>query len=145
MLKLSPFAKLIVLLVCLLSVKLTFSQERLPELIVVESDTLVTVTEKQFNTILFGFSYIRSLENTSEIDSKRITKQDSIIDYLNEVLSLERLKTLEKDSINANLETVIKEYKKARRREKVKSTFAYIGLGILCGAEAGVITYLLIR
>jgi hypothetical protein len=44
-----------------------------------------------------------------------------------------------------NLETVINDYKKARRKEKVKNTFTYIGLGLLCGAEAGVITYLIIK
>jgi hypothetical protein len=44
-----------------------------------------------------------------------------------------------------NLETVVKDYKKAQRRQKVKSTFTYIGLGIVAGAEAGIITYLLLR
>lgn len=125
--------------------KLNFSQERLPELIVLESDTLVTVTEKQFDNILFSFSYLKSLENTSEIDSKRISRLDSINMCLQEVLTLERKKTATKDSIIVNLEDVIKKSKKQQRKEKLKNTFAVIGLGILAGAEAGIITYLLLK
>jgi hypothetical protein len=51
----------------------------------------------------------------------------------------------EKDTVITNLEDIIGDYKKARRREKLKKTFTYLGLGILAGAEAGIITYLLIR
>jgi hypothetical protein len=50
-----------------------------------------------------------------------------------------------KDSIITNLEDIIGDYKKARKKEKLKKTFTYIGLGLLAGAEAGVITYLLLR
>ena len=114
-------------------------------MIVLESDTLVTVTEKQFDNILFSFSYLKSLENTSEIDSKRISRLDSINMCLQEVLTLERKKTATKDSIIVNLEDVIKKSKKQQRKEKLKNTFAVIGLGILAGSEAGVITYLLLR
>lgn len=117
----------------------------MPELIVVENDTLVTVTEQQFNTILFGFSYIKSLEKTSDLASKELTKQDSIIAYLEKVMTLERNKGLEKDSIIVNLEDVIAKQKKQARKEKLKNTFTFIGLGILTGAEAGVITYLLLK
>jgi len=95
--------------------------------------------------VLFSFSYLRSVENTLEITSNELTSADSINTYLEKVLSLERLKSLEKDSINVNLETVVKDYKKAQRRQKVKSTFTYIGLGIIAGVEAGIITYLLLR
>jgi len=106
---------------------------------------LIGVTDYQFGIILFSFSYIQHLETSNNIASKQLSKQDSILTYLNEVLTLERSKSIEKDTIIVNLETVIKDYKKARRLEKVKSTFTYIGLGLLAGAEAGVITYLLLK
>lgn len=114
-------------------------------MIPLEQDTLVGISQYDFDLVLFSFSYIRSVENTLELTSNELTRADSINTYLEKVLSLERLKSLEKDSINVNLEAVIKDYKKARRKQKVKSTFTYIGLGIIAGAEAGIITYLLLR
>lgn len=60
-------------------------------------------------------------------------------------MTLERKKGLQKDSIIVNLEDVIAKQKKQARKEKLKNTFTFIGLGILAGAEAGVITYLLIK
>lgn len=105
----------------------------------------MTITEKQFDTVLFSFSYLKSLENTSNLTSKQLSRQSAIIDHLNGVLTLERAKVAQKDSIIVNLEDIIKQEKKAMRKEKLKNTFTFIGLGILAGAEAGVITYLLIR
>jgi len=35
--------------------------------------------------------------------------------------------------------------RKFRKKEKIKSTFTYIGLGLLAGVEAGIIGYLLIK
>ena len=51
----------------------------------------------------------------------------------------------EKELVIDNLEDIIKDYKKARRKEKTKKTVAYILMGIIAGGEAGVITYLLFR
>ena len=110
-----------------------------------EQDTLVAVTQQDFDLILFSFSYLKSTENTLDLTSKQLSRQIGITTYLKEQLTLEGLKSLQKDSINANLSQVIQDYKKARRKQKVKSTFTYIGLGLLCGVEAGLITYLLIK
>lgn len=140
-----PFTKLILLGFFLLMVNVSFGQQKQPVLIPLEQDTLVGISQYDFDLVLFSFSYIRSVENTLELTSNELTRADSINTYLEKVLSLERLKSLEKDSINVNLEAVIKDYKKARRKQKVKSTFTYIGLGIIAGAEAGIITYLLLR
>jgi len=114
-------------------------------LIPYESDTLVAISKEQFDVVLFSFSYLRMTESTLEITSKELTRQDSINTYLEKVMRLERLKMAEKDTVITNLEDIIGDYKKARRREKLKKTFTYLGLGILAGAEAGIITYLLIR
>ena len=140
-----PFTKLILLGFFLLTASVSFGQQKQPVLIPLEQDTLVGISQYDFDLVLFSFSYLRSVENTLEITSNELTSADSINTYLEKVLSLERLKSLEKDSINVNLETVVKDYKKAQRRQKVKSTFTYIGLGIIAGVEAGIITYLLLR
>ena len=117
----------------------------MPELIVVDNDTLVTVTEKQFDTILFGFSYIRNLENTSKLTSKQLSKQDSINTYLSEVLTLERSKTAQKDSVIINLETIIENETKKKKREKLKNTLIQIGGALVIAAETGIITYLILN
>lgn len=110
-----------------------------------ESDTLIAISQEQFDVVLFSFSYLRMTESTLEITSKELLRSDSINTYLEKVMSLERLKMDEQEIVIDNLEEIIKEQKKAIRREKIKKTFTYLGLGILAGAEAGVITYLLIK
>lgn len=110
-----------------------------------ESDTLVAISKEQFDVVLFSFSYLRMTESTLEITSKELLRSDSINTYLEKVMSLERLKMDEQEIVIDNLEEIIKEQKKAIRREKIKKTFTYLGLGLLAGAEAGVITYLLIK
>lgn len=137
--------KLILLGLCLLVVNVSFSQERLPVLIPYEQDTLVAVSQQDFDLILFSFSYLRSVENTLDLTSKQLTRTDSINTYLEKVMALERAKSAEKDTIIHNLEDIIGDYKKARRKEKVKKTFTYIGMGLIIGIEAGAITYLLLK
>ena len=110
-----------------------------------EKDTLVGITKKDFNTVLFTFSYAKSLENTSKLTSKQLTRLDSINTYLNEVLTLERKKHAEQDSIIVNLEDVIKKHEKAKKREKLKNVFIQIGAGIVIAAETGLITYLILK
>jgi len=114
-------------------------------LIPFENDTLVAIDQYDFDLVLFSFSYLKSVENTLEVTSNELTRSDSINTYLEKVLTLERLKMDEQEIVIDNLEEIIKEQKKAIRREKLKKTFTYLGLGILAGAEAGVITYLLIK
>ena len=114
-------------------------------MIVSGQDTLVAISEHDFNLVLFSFSYTRSLKNTLDVTSKQLTRADSISRYLREVNTLERFKMAEQDTIITNLEDIIGDYKKARRKEKVKKTFTYIGLGLLAGVEAGLIVYLQLK
>ena len=144
-LRLSLLLKLTALGLCLLLVNDSFSQQRLPVLIPYANDTLVAISKEQFDVVLFSFSYLRMTENTLEITSKELLRSDSINTYLEKVMSLERLKMDEKEIVIHNLEYIIKQQKKAVKREKLKKTFTYLGLGLLAGAEAGIITYLLIR
>lgn len=114
-------------------------------MIAVGSDTLVTITEKQFDVVLFAFSYVKSLENTSNLTSKQLSRLDSINTLLEKELSLERSKLREMDSIALNLGSIIKKSEKARKKEKLKATFSQIGLGLGVAIEAGIIMYLLLR
>jgi len=70
---------------------------------------------------------------------------DSINTYLDKVLSLERAKTAETDSIVMNLESVVKEYKTTRRREKFKQTLIYFLGGGVIAAETGLLFYTLLK
>ncbi len=140
-----PLLKSTLLGLCLLLASVSFGQHKQPVLIPFENDTLVAIDQYDFDLVLFSFSYLKSVENTLEVTSNELTRSDSINTYLEKVLTLERLKMDEQEIVIDNLEEIIKEQKKAIRREKLKKTFTYLGLGILAGAEAGVITYLLIK
>ena len=105
------------------------------------SDTLVGISQHQFGVVLFGFSYIRQLEETSKLTSKQLSRLDSIINLKDKELSLERLKLAEKDSITLNLREVIDCHKKAARKKALKNTLLTIGLGVGLAAE----TIILIR
>ena len=108
-------------------------------------DTLVGITEYDFDLVLFSFSYIKSLENTSELTSKQLSRLDSINTYLNEVLTLERLKHAEKDSIILNLESVIEKHEKKAKRERFKQSLIYALGGVVIAAETGLLFYQLLK
>ena len=137
-----PFTKSTVLGLCLSVASVCSGQQKPPVLIPFAQDTLVGISQYDFDLVLFSFSYLRSVENTLDLTSKELTRTDSINTYLEKVMALERLKSAEKDTIIHNLEDIIGDYKKARRKEKLKNTFTYIGLSLLAGVEAGLIIYL---
>ena len=110
-----------------------------------KGDTLAVFSLAQYKAVRFSIGYIRHLQKLDTLHVREVYNLDKQIHSRDSLIALERLKTAETDSIVMNLESVVKEYKTTRRREKVKSTFAYIGLGLLAGIEAGVISYLLIR
>ncbi len=114
-------------------------------MIVSEGDTLVTLTSKQFSTILFSFSYIRHLEKRDTIALSELKNLAIQIHHRDSIIALNTINIAHRDSIALNLGEVIKKQKKQAKKEKLKSTFTYLGLGILAGIEAGIITYLLIR
>ena len=134
--------KWILLAYFLLMVSLTFSQTKRPVLIPYASDTLVGITKYQFDIVLFSFSYLDELRQTSKIQSKQLTRLDSIESLKDKELSLERLKIAQKDSIELNLTEVIECHKKAARKKKLKNTFLHIGLGLAVAAEAVLIIQL---
>jgi len=119
------------------------SQNRPPVLIPYEQDTLIGISRHQFDIVLFSFSYLSELEQAAKIESKQLTRLDSIITLKDNELSLERLKMAEKDSIAYNLEQVIKSHEKAARKKVVKNTILNIGLGVAVAVEAALLIQLL--
>lgn len=107
------------------------------------SDTLVGISQHQFGVVLFGFSYIRQLEETSKLTSEQLNRLDSIISLKDKELSLERLKLAQKDSITLNLQEVIECHKKAARKKALKNTLLNVALGVGLAAETVVIIQLL--
>lgn len=105
--------------------------QTLPVRIPMANDTLIGITEKDFNTIMFGFSYIKHLETVSNLTVEQLSRTDSINAYLNEQLSLERKKTAQKDTIIAAYEAMQKATEKELRKKKRESMAYKIGLPIL--------------
>lgn len=143
--KLLQLPRLIALAVCLLMAEQTFGQSKPPVLIQSGSDTLVGITEYDFDLVLFSFSYIKSLENTSNLTSKQLTRLDSINTYLNEVLTLERKKQAQKDTIIINLESVIKKHERKAKMERLKQSLIYTIGGAIIAAETGILFYQLLK
>ena len=110
-----------------------------------ERDTLVGISQHDFNVVLFSFSYLKSVENTLDLTSKQLSRQIDITTYLNEQLTLEGLKTAETDSIVMNLETVIKKHERKLKRGKFKQTLIYLLGGGVIAAETGLLFYTLLR
>jgi len=140
-----PFVKLIALLGCLTMSSQSISQTVYPHLTVLNGDTLAVFSLNQYEAVRFSIGYIRHLQKLDTLHVAKVYNLDAQIHVKDNVIALERFKTAENEAIIMNLESVVKEYKTTRRRQRVKSTFTYIGLGLIAGAEAGVITYLLIR
>lgn len=112
---------------------------------VLNGDTLAVFSLNQYEAVRFSIGYIRHLQKLDTLHVAKVYNLDAQIHVKDNVIALERFKTAENEAIIMNLESVVKEYKTTRRRQRIKSTFTYIGLGLIAGAEAGVITYLLIR
>jgi len=135
--------RLIVLAFFLFRASLTFSQNNPPVLIPYAQDTLVGISQHQFDVVLFGFSYLNQLEETSKLTSEQLNRLDSIISLKDKELSLERLKLAQKDSIALNLEEVIECHKKAARKKALRNTLLNVALGVGLAAETVVIIQLL--
>jgi hypothetical protein len=142
---LSLSMKLIALAACLLTASQTFGQQRQPELIAFGEDTLVGISQQDFDVVLFSFSYLKSVENTLDLTSEQLSRQIDITTYLNEQLTLERLKSTETDSIVMNLEIVVKKHERKLKREKFKQTLIYLLGGGVIAAETGLLFYTLLR
>jgi len=104
-------------------------------LIPFEADTLVGISQHQFDLVLFSFKYLRLVESDLYIVSDHLTRSDSINALLREQLTLERSKLARKDSIIDLKDVIISNGKKSARKSKVKNVMLEIGLAVALVAE----------
>jgi len=130
---------------CLLKASLSFSQQKSPILIPYEGDTLVAITEHQFDVVLFSFSYLRELKEDKALVDAQLAKTDSIIKFMDRQFVLQAKADREKDEVIGNLEIMIKHHKKELRKQKLKSTLLNVGLALGLAVETAIIVSAAIR
>ncbi len=130
---------------CLLKASLSFSQQKSPVLIPYEGDTLVAITERQFDVVLFSFSYLRELQEDKALAESQLARADSVIKFMDQQFVLQVKADREKDEVIQSLEVIVKHHKKELRRQKLKSTILNIVLGVGLAAETAIIINAAIR
>lgn len=124
---------------CLLKANLSFSQQKSPVLIPYEGDTLVAITEHQFDVVLFSFSYLRELQEDKALAESQLARADSVIKFMDRQFVLQAKADREKDEVIGNLEIIIKHHKKELRKQKLKSTLLNVGLAVGLAVETAII------
>lgn len=130
---------------CLLKASLSFSQQKSPVLIPYEGDTLVAITEHQFDVVLFSFSYLRELQEDKALAESQLARADSVIKFMNQQFVLQAKADREKDEVIQSLEVIVKHHKKELRKQKLRSTILNIVLGVGLAAETAIIINAAIR
>lgn len=130
---------------CLLKASLSFSQQKSPVLIPYEGDTLVAITEHQFDVVLFSFSYLRELKEDKALAESQLARADSVIKFMDQQFVLQVKADKEKDEVIQSLEVIVKHHKKELRRQKLRSTILNIVLGVGLAAETAIIINAAIR
>jgi len=130
---------------CLLKASLSFSQQKSPVLIPYEGDTLVAITERQFDVVLFSFSYLRELQEDKALAESQLARADSVIKFMDQQFVLQVKADREKDEVIQSLEVIVKHHKKELRKQKLRSTILNIVLGVGLAAETGIIINAAIR
>jgi len=130
---------------CLLKASLSFSQQKSPVLIPYEGDTLVAITERQFDVVLFSFSYLRELQEDKALAESQLARADSVIKFMDQQFVLQVKADREKDEVIQSLEVIVKHHKKELRRQKLRSTILNIVLGVGLAAETAIIINAAIR
>ncbi len=130
---------------CLLKASLSFSQQKSPVLIPYEGDTLVAITEHQFDVVLFSFSYLRELKEDKALAESQLARADSVIKFMDQQFVLQVKADREKDEVIQSLEVIVKHHKKELRKQKLRSTILNIVLGVGLAAETGIIINAAIR
>jgi len=114
-------------------------------LIPYEGDTLVAITEHQFDVVLFSFSYLRELKEDKTLVEAQLAKTDSVIKFMDKQFVLQAKADREKDDVIENLEIIIKHHKKELRKQKLKSTLLNVGLAVGLAVETVIIVSAAIR
>jgi amino acid permease len=123
---------------------ITIAQEY-PTLITQRKDTIVGISPHQYNMVLFSFSYIKSLRKNHKISTSKIINLESQIAIRDSIIDAQSAQIDQYVLNEVDLQKVIDDYKKDRRKSKTKNTIIYIaGGGVIIG-EAVLIGYALFR
>ena len=114
-------------------------------LIPYEGDTLVAITEHQFDVVLFSFSYLRELQEDKALAESQLARADSVIKFMDQQFALQAKADREKDEVIQSLEAIVKHHKKELRRQKLRSTILNIVLGVGLAAETAIIINAAVR
>lgn len=110
-----------------------------------EGDTLVAITEHQFDVVLFSFSYLRELKEDKALAESQLARADSVIKFMDQQFVLQVKADREKDEVIQSLEVIVKHHKKELRKQKLRSTILNIVLGVGLAAETAIIINAAIR
>ena len=110
-----------------------------------EGDTLVAITEHQFDVVLFSFSYLRELKEDKTLVEAQLARTDSVIKFMDKQFVLQAKADREKDKVIENLEVIIKHHKKELRKQKLKSTLLNVGLAVGLAVETVIIVSSAVR
>ena len=134
----------ILLLLLLLLASTTFSQVRSTVSTPYVQNSLVTITEHQYDIVLFSFSYIKGLEKKEENYKLDIVNLEKQITVKDSVIVLRDMQLAESDTIQELFLTIGKKKDKEIKKQKRTRNWAIGGLSALIAAliiERGVHTY----
>ena len=130
---------------CLLLASPSFSQNRSPVLIPYESDTLIGITEYQFDLVLFSFSHLQEVKKKAALTEQELLRADSVIKFMDKQFVLQAKADREKDNVIDNLEVIIASQKREMRKRKVRASVLNILLGAALAAETALIVNAAVR
>jgi hypothetical protein len=107
-------------------------------------DTLVAITEHQYEVVLFSFSYIKGLEKKESSYKLDIVNLEKEITVKDSVISLRDLQLAETDTIQEYFQEIIVKKEKEHKKKKRKRDWTIGGLSALIVGlviERGIHTY----
>ncbi len=110
-----------------------------------ESDTLIGITEYQFDLVLFSFSHLQEVKKKAALTEQELLRADSVINFMDKQFVLQAKADREKDEVIGNLEIMIKHHKKELRKQKLRSTLLNVGLAVGLAVETAIIVSAAVR
>lgn len=110
-----------------------------------ESDTLIGITEYQFDLVLFSFSHLQEVKKKAALTEQELLRADSVIKFMDKQFVLQAKADREKDNVIDNLEVIIASQKREMRKRKVRASVLNILLGAALAAETALIVNAAVR
>lgn len=106
-----------------------------------EGDTLVTITEHQYDVILFSFTYIKGLEKKESNYKLDLVNLEKEVIVKDSIISLRNMQMLEADTIQTNFETIITKNEEQFKKKKRKRDWTIVVLSTAIAALIAERTY----